>query len=85
MRSLIVGRTSNILNPTQFLEAYASSSEEDQNVMCELYQYDFILSHDRGWNPNPFVGDIELRYFASFIKNQLECITTLSQIEHDEA
>jgi hypothetical protein len=40
--------------------------------MCELYQHEFILSHDKGWNPNPFVEDVQLTVFTSFLRHQVQ-------------
>ena len=66
------GKKFQIFTTLIFYELYLESSPREHNLLCELYSFDFILEHDTLWNPNTLVGDIHLKYFMSFIQNQIK-------------
>lgn len=59
-------------NVDDFVDIYNDSSTREKDLLCELYQFKFFLEHELEWNPNPVVGDIQLRAFSSFIQNQIK-------------
>jgi hypothetical protein len=64
---LAVGQPHEIKEPEDFVTIYLSVDMKDQNLLCELYLHNFILPDNACWNPNPGVGDVQLREFTSYI------------------
>jgi hypothetical protein len=62
---MAVGQPHEIKQPNDFANIYVSAEMKDQNLLCELYFYNFILLDNARWNPG--VGDIQLRAFTSHI------------------
>jgi hypothetical protein len=71
LQALAEGRPHDFKTPASFLEAYSSSNKEDKKLLCELYQHEMIMFNNRKWNPNLFVGYIQLRSFTSYMSNQV--------------
>jgi hypothetical protein len=67
LRQLAVGQPHEIKQPDDFVSMYISAEMKDQNPLGELYLYNFILRDNTRWNPNPGVGDVQLRAFTSHI------------------
>jgi hypothetical protein len=38
---------------------------EEKDLLCELYNTKFSLTHPYRWSPNSYVGDVQLRAFFS--------------------
>jgi hypothetical protein len=38
--------------------------------LCEFYLHNLILPHPYNWNPNPYLGDVELMPFSSWMRNE---------------
>ena len=55
----------------QFMKTFAEAPKSDQNLLCELYLHNEVVSEERNMNMTPVVGDIQLRAFISFLANQL--------------
>ena len=66
------------------METYKKSIERDHDLLCDLYQHEIVLFHDLKRNPNLFVGDIQLRYFNSYMHNHLQWNQYQSTIVHNE-
>lgn len=47
--------------PKDFVEIRQQGSEEDKDLMSELYMHNYVLSHLYKQSPNPYVGDVQLR------------------------
>jgi hypothetical protein len=62
LRALAIDNPSYIATTDQFLQLYFNSEEDDKNLLCELYQHNLVLSELHDWDPNPHVGDIQLRH-----------------------
>ena len=56
----------------QLLRILRVNNYISQHLLCELYMHDYILEIDQTFNPVPFVGDIQLRAFTSFVINQVK-------------
>ena len=55
----------------QFIASFYRSNTEDQDFLCELYMHNLIMIDYEDWDPNPHVGELQLREFMSFMRNQL--------------
>ena len=69
LRVVKEGMSFEITTSTKFLEMFLRSNFEDQNLLCELYLHEMACPLDRHSNPVPFSGDVQLRDFASFVRN----------------
>lgn len=69
-----------IEDPMQLLRNHIN-----HHFLCELYMHDYILGADQSFNPVPFVGDIQLRDFTSFVTNQVKWKKSLDTFEADQA
>jgi hypothetical protein len=67
LRQLATEQPHEINQPDDFVSIYVFAEMKDQNLLCELYIYNFILPNNARWNPNPGVGDVQLRAFTSHI------------------
>ena len=59
-------------NYMEFLESVRERDLHRQHVMCELYMHVFILEMEQKFNVGPFLGDIQVRAFVSFMLNQMK-------------
>ena len=69
LRAVKEGRSFEITTSAKFLETFLRSNFEDQNLLCELYLHEMACPLDRHSNPVPFLGDVQLSAFASFVSN----------------
>jgi hypothetical protein len=67
-----------------FLKVYYERNKEDKDLLCELYQHNLLLDFDPKWNPTPFVGDIQLREFTSFVRNHAQWKNALFVSQQNE-
>lgn len=51
----------------QFFALYMCLEELDKNLLCELYQHDLVVTRYNGWDPNPYVGEVQIGAFTSFM------------------
>jgi len=61
-----------ITSPTTFLDAYYENTNEENNLLYELYQQNILLNDGLTWKPNHFVGDFKLRTFESYLNNRVD-------------
>jgi hypothetical protein len=54
----------NLETPKEFLDAYPGCNMEEMDRMCEFNLHNIILPHPYYWNPNPYVGDVQIMAFA---------------------
>ena len=69
----------------EFLEAIRESDLHRQHLMCELYMHGFILETKQKFNIRPFLGDIQLRDFVSFMLNQMKWDLAFTTFEANQA
>jgi len=43
---------------------------EEKSKMCEFYCPNMVLPHTYKWNPNPYVGDVQIMAFASWLRHE---------------
>jgi len=60
-----------------FIEAYRTCMNLEKYFLYELYQHNFLLSLNKKWNPNLDVGDVQLRAFVSYLRNQDSWVESL--------
>lgn len=56
-------------NYMEFLESVWESDLHREHLIYELYMHGFILEMEHKFNVGPFLGDIQLREFVSFMLN----------------
>jgi hypothetical protein len=52
--------------------------------MCEFYLHNIILPHPYKWNPNPYVGDVQMMAFASWLRHEEMREEELKKYKEDE-
>ena len=57
----------------------------EQNLLCDLYLHDMACPMDIRSNPTPYLGDVQLRAFASFINNHVQWENAFHTISQNEA
>ena len=79
------GRSFEITTSKKFLETFFRSNFEDQNQLCELYLHEMACPLDHHSNPVLFLGDVELRAFASFVSNHAQWERSFHTFSPNEA
>ena len=54
------------------MDIYSNAENSDQNLLYELYPFNFIFPNNSRWIPNTFVGDIDIRALIYYINNILQ-------------
>ena len=70
---------------TQFLETFMESNFVEQNLLYELYLHEMACPLDHNLNPAPYLGDVQLRDFASFVSNHVQWKISFQTYSHNEA
>jgi hypothetical protein len=60
----------NLDTPKDFLDAYQDYNMEEKERMCEFYLHNIILPHPYKWNPNPYVGDVQIMALAYWLRHE---------------
>lgn len=55
-----------------------------QRLLCEFYLHNFLLDGEMEENPSPFVGDIQLQAFISFVVNQIKWLKAHNTFQRQE-
>ena len=79
------GRSFQITTSAKFLETFLRSNFEDKKLLCESYLHEMDFPLDRHSNPAPFSGDVQLRAFASFVRNHAQWERSFQTFSHNEA
>ena len=83
LKSLNEGRPYQLTPSAQFLETFVESSFNEQNLLCELYLNEMACPMDILSNPNPYLGDVKLRAFASFVNIHVQWENTFHTISQN--
>ena len=70
-KALKEGRPYEMETSAQFLETFMKSNFIEKNLLCELYLHEMACPLDHHSNPSPYLGDVQLRYFSSFVSNHM--------------
>ena len=54
-----------------FLESFFKSNIPNQHLLCEHYLHEILCFGDKKFNISPYVGNIQLREFTSFLNNHV--------------
>ena len=85
MKELKEGRPYEVASLDQFLETLMKSSFTEQNLLCELYLHEMVFPLNRYSNPDPHLGDVQLRDFTSFVNNHVQWEDSFQTISQNEA
>ena len=61
------------------------SSFTEQNLLCEFYLHEMACPLDLHSNPSPYLGDVQLRAFASFVHNHVQWERVFQIVSQNEA
>jgi hypothetical protein len=71
IKSVIEGKPHEVILSADFIKTFVASSTRDQHLLCEAYFHNEAIPENRLLNINPLVGDVQLRFFTSFLLNQI--------------
>ena len=71
LKAIKEGRPYEIATSSKFMETFLVSEFIEQNLLCELYLHELACPLEHHLNPTPFLGDVQLRDFASFVSNHV--------------
>ena len=63
LRAFVVDCMCFVETKDQFRLLYQVCTEEDKNLLCEVYLHNLAVLDVGNWDPNPLVGDVQLRAF----------------------
>jgi hypothetical protein len=84
IKSIIEGKSHEVIQPTDFVKTFLAASTRDQHLLCEAYFHNEAIPGNRLLNINPLVGDVQLRAFTSFLYNQISWQSDFSAAKHNE-
>ena len=56
----------------QFLETFMESNFTEHNLLCDFYLHEMPCPLDLHSNLAPYLGDVQLREFSSFVHNYVQ-------------
>ena len=71
LKALKEGRPYEVASNAQFLETFMESSFTEQNLLCELFLHEIAFPLNFHSNPAPYLGDVQLGDFSSFVSNHV--------------
>jgi hypothetical protein len=84
IKSIVEGKSHEVIEPTDFFKTFLAASTRDQHLLCEAYFHNEAIPENRLLNINPLVGDVQLRAFTSFLYNQILWQSDFSAAKHNE-
>jgi hypothetical protein len=84
IKSIVEGKSHEVIEPTDFVKTFLAASTRDQHLLCEAYFHNEAILENRLLNINPLVGDVQLRDFTSFLYNQILWQSNFSAAKHNE-
>jgi hypothetical protein len=84
IKSIVEGKSYEVIEPTDFVKTFLAASTKDQHLLCEAYFHNEAIPENRLLNINPLVGDVQLREFTSFLYNQILWQSNFSTIRNNE-
>ena len=67
IKAFRVGATIQINIVNDFIDCCKHYGVKVQRLLCEFYLHNLVLDQETELNPGPFVGDIQLQAFISFV------------------
>jgi len=84
LKSLTKDRPHKVVQVFDFLDVFSQSDLVDQHLLCELYLHEHAFQTDRQFNIVPFVGDVQLRAFTSYVNNHVKWKNAFKSIHTNE-
>ena len=84
IRAVKEGRPYQLLSTPKFLDTFIKSDFSDQNLLCELFLHERECPMGVYSKPIPYLGDIQLRAFTSFVTNHMHWWITIQTIHNNE-
>jgi hypothetical protein len=84
IKSIVEGKSYEVIEPTDFVKTFLAASTKDQHLLCEAYFHNEAIPENRLLNINPLVGDVQLRAFTSFLYNQILWQSNFSTVRNNE-
>jgi hypothetical protein len=56
--------------PKSFVEVYQDCNIEEKDRLCEFYLHNLVFFHPYKWIPNPYVGDVKIMDFSSWLRHE---------------
>ena len=66
------------------MDTFIKNDFSDQNLLCELFLHERACPMDAHSNPVPYLGDIQLRAFTSFVTNHMHWWSAIQTIQNNE-
>ena len=85
LKAVKEGRPYEMETSAQFLETFMESNFIKQNLLCEIYLHEMACPLDHHSNPTPYLGDVQLRDFSSFVSNHVQWERTFQTFSHNVA
>jgi hypothetical protein len=74
----------NLETIKDFFYAYQIYNMEDKSRMCELYLHNIFLPDPYKWNSNPYVWDVQIMDFASWLRHEELRAVEMNKYKEDE-
>ena len=84
IRALKEGRPYKVFSTPKLLETFIKSDFLDQNLLCDFFLHERACPIDIHSNPVPYLGDIQLRSFTSFVTNHIHWWSSIHTIQKNE-
>jgi hypothetical protein len=84
MKAIMEDHPHKITLIPEFLENFFQSGITNQHFLCELYLHEHTCQLEKRFNMTPFVGEIQLRTFTSFVNNQVTWLNSLQTVHTNE-
>ena len=85
LKSLKEGRPYQLTPSAQFLETFVERNFTEHSLLCELYLHEMACPMEILSKTAPYLGDVQLRAFSSFVNNHVQWENYFQKICHNEA
>ena len=73
-----------INNIDDFINCCTHHGVKVHRLLCEFYLHNHVLDQETEQNPSPFVGDVQLQEFISFVVNQIKWLKAYNAFQRQE-
>ena len=87
LKAIIEDRPYLCSSTRTFLDVFRASDFDEQSLLCELFLHNIICEHvsmQMIVTIFSYMGDLQLRAFVSFMRNQIEWHLTIKSMETNE-
>ena len=85
LKAIKEGRPYEMETSVHFLETFMESNFIEKNLVCELYLHEMACPLDHHSNPAPYLGDVQLRAFSTFVSNHVQWGRYFQNFSHNVA